>query len=115
MSRYPEFANASAKPINVSAAVSKYVANEAALRRLALSRPVRNVEVTAAAIARRERDRTVIEGSLMFAGHLELVGWLTEQRKLHERLAEAKRHNIARPELQQRLVVVRRAIKKAIG
>jgi hypothetical protein len=107
---HADYTAATKQLLDTRRAVTKYRANEVALRRLAQSRPTRNAGATEKAIARREHDRQVIELSLLIAGHKDLVGWLTDERKLNDRLGKARRANIVRPELTDRLLYTRATI-----
>lgn len=100
--------------IDAVEAVQKYRANETQIRRLygQLKEHGRNVNATRRAIKRREHDRLIIEGSLIFAGCGELAGHLVEERKLNERLAYAAQHGITRPELVARRVITRHEISR---
>lgn len=111
---HADFHRAVAQPVKLVEAIARYRANETALRRLAQSRPTRNIRTTAQAIAWREADRTQIEGQLVLGSYTALVGWLTEERKLLERLGKARRAHIARPELATRLTTVRQAIRRIV-
>lgn len=110
MTQHPSFAAAVAQQIDLRDAVRQYRANETALRRLAQSTPTRNVGATERAFAHRIDLRETIELSLVLADQLDLVGDLTEERKLVERISVSRRHNIARPELQHRLTIARARI-----
>lgn len=111
---HADYHKAVAQPVKLVEAVQRYRANETALRRLALSRPTRNAGATERAIAWRQADRTQIEGQLVLGSCVALVGWLTEERKLLERLAKARRAHIERPELKARLTSCRQTIRRIV-
>lgn len=91
--------------------VKSYRTQRSALRRLHRSRPTRNAGATARALQRRDRELARLELGLVVNGFTELVGELREEHNLLERLAEAKRHHIERPELRARLATTRRRIR----
>lgn len=108
---HPDYVAATKQMIDVRAAVGEYRANATALRRLWGSHPTRNAAATERAIEWRTQRQRAIELSLCLAGHAVLVGELVQEAKLNKRLAEARRHNIARPELKPRLATTRQRIK----
>jgi hypothetical protein len=99
----------------LSEIVSRFRTNETQLRRLKQSCPTRNAGATNRAMDRRYSDRTD-----MFSELLEepdgkhLVGALNDERVLLERLADAKRHGMVRPELKVRLSFTRGRINAHI-
>lgn len=108
---HPIYIAAAKQMIDVRAAVGEYRGNAVALRRLWRSYAARNAGATERAIEWRTQRQRAIELSLCLAGHAVLVGELVQEAKFNKRLAEARRHNIARPELAARLAATRRRIK----
>jgi hypothetical protein len=98
--------------------VRQYRANEASLRRLTYSRPVRNYNATARAEANRTHDREVAELSLAAFGSDRakfVIGGLIDERKLLVRLDTARRLGQERPELHDRLRAVRAHIRRQLS
>ena len=101
------FIAASARQIDVPAAVWEYRSNAVALRRLAKSAPTRNLRATERAIKRRTDRQREIELSLVLTGNHVLVGELVDEGKLLVRLAA----DADRPELKARLATTRARIR----
>jgi hypothetical protein len=105
-----EYTAAAAQMIDVREAVREYRSQQTALRRLAKSRPVRNVGATERAIARRTDRLRTIELSLLLADQRLLIGELTEEAKLVTRIND-RTPTVGRRDLKDRLAATRRTIK----
>lgn len=109
---HPTFNKAVTNPVDLVATVRAYRSAQAALRRLAQSKPTRNAGATERAIKRHQRVVHQAELALTFTDNRALLGALNDEAKLLVRLATAKNLGQDRPELKVRLKNDRAAIRK---